>query len=103
MPCGSTVVGSGGDAVVRASSPRIGTLEAVNSYGRTGEHRVDGSLISAGPGLQPAVEESVISILDVAPTITAVLGVPFPSAEGRAIADMMPNHSPLNARKPVLD
>ena len=68
---GSGVLNPGPGAVIRATSARIGTVQAVNNYQRTGEHRVDGLLVAAGPGIAPGGEELRVSILDVAPTITA--------------------------------
>lgn len=88
--CGTTAVRSGANSLIRASSPRIGTVEAVNRYGRTGEHRSGGLLVAAGPGIGPDGDDLAVSILDVAPTITAALGVDLPAAEGRAVAAMIP-------------
>jgi len=87
---GSTTLGSGPDSVIRASSPGIGTVQAVNNYIRTGEHRSDGLLIAAGPGIEPDGHDLSVSILDVAPTIAAALGVCLPAAQGQAVAGMIP-------------
>jgi hypothetical protein len=40
VPTGSEMVGGGIAAAVRASSAKIGSVEGVNQYGRTGEHRL---------------------------------------------------------------
>ncbi len=77
-------------STLRVSSERIGTVEAVNGYGRTGEHRVDGMLIAAGPGIEAGAADLSMSLLDVAPTIAAALGVAMPGVEGRVIAAMNP-------------
>jgi predicted AlkP superfamily phosphohydrolase/phosphomutase len=89
-PVGSAALGFGPRSVVRVGSPRIGTVQAVYSYGRTGEHRADGLLIAAGPGVEPGGDDLAISILDVAPTITAALGVHLPTAQGQPVARMIP-------------
>jgi predicted AlkP superfamily phosphohydrolase/phosphomutase len=87
---GSTALGSGAGAIVRASSPRIGVVEAMNGYGRTGEHRADGLMIAAGPAIAPRDDDLSVSIFDVAPTIAAALGVDLDAVEGRAEAAMIP-------------
>lgn len=93
---GSTLVGDGGDPTIRARSPKIGEVEAINQYGRTGEHRAEGLLIAAGPGIHPG-DHLTVSTLDIAPTITAALGVDLPGAQGRPIREMTPSISPTSA------
>jgi hypothetical protein len=87
---GSAILTPGPRSVIRATSPRIGTVQAVNNYQRTGEHRPDGLLIAAGPGIPPGGEDLEVSILDVAPTITAALGVALLGAEGRVVRELIP-------------
>jgi predicted AlkP superfamily phosphohydrolase/phosphomutase len=88
---GSTAVGSGANALIRARSPKIGTVEGTNHYGRTGEHRRDGMLIAIGPGIEPGGADLPVSILDVAPTITAAFGIDLAGAQGRPIAPLIPS------------
>ncbi|MGQ0702619.1 MAG: alkaline phosphatase family protein [Gemmatimonadales bacterium] len=85
---GSTRVGGGAGAVVRAHSPRIGVVEGVNTYCRTGEHRMEGMLIAAGPGIKPGRIEGPVSVLDFAPTIGALLGVELRAGGGRVVAEL---------------
>lgn len=87
---GTTALNAGTDSRLRASSAKIGTVEVVNRYGRTGEHRVEGLLIASGPGIRDGGEEHTISIFDVAPTIAAALGVRLTTAEGREMSSMIP-------------
>lgn len=87
---GSTALSSSANSVLRASSPKIGQIQAVNSYGRTGEHRADGMMIAAGPAIEPHGEDLSVSILDLAPTIAAALGVNLDGVEGRAVGAMTP-------------
>jgi predicted AlkP superfamily phosphohydrolase/phosphomutase len=87
---GSAILDPGPTSVVRATSPRIGTVQAVNGYQRTGEHRSGGLLIAAGPGITPGGDDLQVSILDVAPTITAALGVDLPAAEGHVAPALIP-------------
>jgi len=46
---------------------------------RTGTHRMDGILFLAGPGIRPGVHLDDSSIVDVAPTVLALLGQPIPT------------------------
>jgi predicted AlkP superfamily phosphohydrolase/phosphomutase len=61
----------------------------VNRYGRTGEHRPGGFFVAAGPGLPAGRLTRVVSVLDFAPTLLALLGVPAPAGDGRAIAELL--------------
>jgi hypothetical protein len=85
VPTGSTLLGHGAGALVRARSPRIGTVEGANDYGRSGEHRPDGLFIAAGPRVRRGRLDSVTSILDLAPTLAGLFGVTLPRTEGRPI------------------
>ena len=81
---GSTVTG-GRRATVRARSPRIGPVAGTNRYGRTGEHRVEGFFVAAGPGVAPGRLDAPISVMDLAPTFAALLGVKLEGVDGRAV------------------
>jgi predicted AlkP superfamily phosphohydrolase/phosphomutase len=91
IPTGSTVVGKGSGATVRATSPKIGIVEGINHYGRTGEHRAEGLFIAAGPRLKHSVFSREISILDFAPTFGKLLGVELRDLDGRAINELVQN------------
>jgi len=53
-------------------------------------------LIVLAPGLEPKVIENNVSLIDVAPTILALAGLPAqPSFEGQSLVPMMAAHSPL--------
>jgi predicted AlkP superfamily phosphohydrolase/phosphomutase len=73
----------------RVSSLRLrdhGTIEAPTGDVRTGQHRHSGFLIGAGPGIAADRDESSANLLDVAPTMLALLGVDSPPAlPGRPI------------------
>jgi predicted AlkP superfamily phosphohydrolase/phosphomutase len=86
---GSTTLGDGAGASVRARSPKIGTIEGANDYGRSGEHRPGGWLVAAGPGVQHGRLERSPSLMDLAPTFARILGVELPGAEGNAIAEIV--------------
>ncbi len=89
VPTGSTAVGKGAGAMVRARSPKIGVIEGVNHYGRTGEHRPKGLFIAAGPTVRRGVIQREISILDFAPTLTKLFGVELPDCDGRPIGELL--------------
>ncbi|MGH7585619.1 MAG: hypothetical protein ACREMH_05170, partial [Gemmatimonadales bacterium] len=82
---GNSVVGGGVGSVVRARSPRIGVAEGVNRYARTGEHRREGFLVATGPGIMPGTLAEPVSLMDLAPTFGAVLGVELNGVDGRAV------------------
>jgi len=89
---GSTALGGGAGARVVARSPRIGTIVGANDYGRSGEHRPGGWLMAAGPGLTRGVLAGAPSLLDLAPTFAAVLGVALPNIDGSAVAAIADPH-----------
>jgi predicted AlkP superfamily phosphohydrolase/phosphomutase len=65
----------------------------------SGTHRDDGILIAAGPGVRAGVELQPAGLLDVAPTLLALLGVPVPEDfEGRAIRAMLVHPEPAGPR-----
>jgi len=82
---GSTAVGNGQAAVVRVRSPRIGELETVNGYGRTGDHRPHGFFVAVGPGLNPRRLDRPVSLLDFAPSLEAWAGLTPTPGDGRPI------------------
>lgn len=89
VPTGSALIGPGAGAWVRAHSPRIGTVEGTNNFGRSGEHRPEGFLVAAGDGIAQARLPAPVSILDLAPTFTGLFGIAMPGAEGQPIAPLM--------------
>ncbi len=58
----------------------------------TGNHRMDGILFLAGPGIKAQTKLAGTSIVDIAPTALALLGVPVPNEmDGRVVeAAMLP-------------
>jgi predicted AlkP superfamily phosphohydrolase/phosphomutase len=82
---GSTSIGDGKAATVRAVSPKIGVVTGTNSYGRTGEHRPDGLFLATGPGTSGRSLSDSVSILDFAPTFATLLGATLPESDGAPI------------------
>lgn len=72
------------DRPVRAAtSPTIGTVRCVPETARTGNHRRDGRLVVAGPGIAHGTGE--VAAEDVAPTLAGLLGVDLPGPVGRRV------------------
>jgi predicted AlkP superfamily phosphohydrolase/phosphomutase len=88
-PTGTTALAGGAAASVTARSRDLGVLVGTNDYGRTGEHRPGGWLVVAGPGITTARLSRDVSLLDVAPTIAALLGVTLTDVDGRPIRELI--------------
>ncbi|HMI59098.1 MAG TPA: hypothetical protein VK511_13675, partial [Gemmatimonadaceae bacterium] len=86
---GSTALGNGAASRVRARSPKIGTVEGVNEYGRSGEHRAGGWFVAAGPGVSAGRLGREVSLLDLAPTFARILGVELPGIDGKPIEELV--------------
>lgn len=62
--------------------------EAFGYTGQTGDHAYYGILIAAGPGIKPGTVIQGASIIDLAPTILWLLGLPVPDyMDGRVLMD----------------
>jgi predicted AlkP superfamily phosphohydrolase/phosphomutase len=88
-PIGSTRIGDGKGALVRARHPRLGVIQGANGYGRSGEHEPDGFFVAVGPGTPTAVLSDAVSILDFAPTICRLLGCSYEVGEGTPVAEIV--------------
>ena len=86
---GSTAAGTGLGARLRATSPRIGTVERTNGYCRSGEHRIEGLVVVRGPGIRPGRLERAVSILDLAPTFARMLGGEMAGVDGVPIPEFL--------------
>jgi predicted AlkP superfamily phosphohydrolase/phosphomutase len=88
-PTGSSHHGGGAGAVVRVHSPKIGAVEGTNHFTRTGDHRIEGIFVAAGGGIRPGTMGRAVSILDFAPTFTALLGERLLGTDGKVIAEVI--------------
>jgi predicted AlkP superfamily phosphohydrolase/phosphomutase len=86
---GSTVLRNPYGSRVRVTSEKIGVLEGVNTYCRTGDHRPEGLFIALGPGIKPGALRQRVSILEFAPTITRLLGVELPNQDIEPVAGIL--------------
>jgi predicted AlkP superfamily phosphohydrolase/phosphomutase len=93
-PTGSSELNGGAGSVIRASSPRIGVVEGTNHYTRTGEHRIEGFFVAAGPGIAPGRLERPVSVLDFAPTFARLLGVDLPGGDGLPVMELLSGVAP---------
>lgn len=73
--------------IERVGSPKVGEVVHRQRGNRTGDHRSDSILFARGPGITPG-EMAPCSIMDVAPTIAALLGVGLPQTDGHPIPEM---------------
>ncbi len=61
-----------------------------SSPDRSGHHRLDGIVLFSGPGIRPGFCIQGASIMDIAPTTLALLGVPIPEGmDGHVLANAM--------------
>jgi predicted AlkP superfamily phosphohydrolase/phosphomutase len=97
---GSATLGTGREATLRVHSPKVGTLEATNRYGRSGDHRPRGFFVATGPGLKPARLAEPVSVMDFAPTLEAWAGLPPSPGDGRPIPELLRRHPAPAAEEP---
>jgi predicted AlkP superfamily phosphohydrolase/phosphomutase len=69
------------------------------AFGPTGDHRMEGVLIAAGPPFRPGSAPENANLLDVAPTVLHLLGVPVPGdMDGRVLTEILdPAFAPVPA------
>jgi predicted AlkP superfamily phosphohydrolase/phosphomutase len=87
-PLESAALGDPSRGRLRARSDTIGVVEGVNDYARTGEHRPGGWMVAAGPGIAAGSLDRTVSLLDLAPTACAMLGVEIDHVDGRPIPEL---------------
>ena len=88
-PLESSALGDASRGRTRARVPGRGTVEGANDYARTGEHRAGGWFVAAGAGIAHQHLTREASILDLAPTAAAMLGVTLTGVDGRVISELM--------------
>ena len=88
-PLGNTATRNRGGSKARLASEKIGVVEGLHTYCRTGDHRPEGMFIAFGPGIEPGRMERTVSIMDFAPTITNLFGLEIPHADGNPITEML--------------
>jgi predicted AlkP superfamily phosphohydrolase/phosphomutase len=86
---GTTNAGGGRGSKVRVSSPKIGTVEATNTYCRTGDHLLEGMFVARGPGIAPGRLDRVVPTLDLAPTFARMMGCEMRGVDGVPIPELL--------------
>lgn len=89
---GSLGVGDFKNSRLRVVSEKIGIVEGVNAYCRTGDHRPEGFFIAVGPGINAGHMDRIVSIMDFAPTFTNLFGVEMPYTDGNPILEILEGH-----------
>jgi predicted AlkP superfamily phosphohydrolase/phosphomutase len=74
--------------VRRITSPRVGVLDVPELRGRTGDHWAQGFAVALGPNASVGEVPQRVSIVDIAPTICAVLGEALPQSDGVVVPAM---------------
>ena len=60
------------------------------AFGPTGDHRMEGVLIASGPAFSAGSEPKGATLLDIAPTVLRLLGVPVPpDMDGRVLTEIL--------------
>lgn len=76
--------------IERVGSPKIGEVVYRQRGNRTGDHNSDSVFFAMGPGFTPGEVESV-SMMDFAPTLAVLAGIPVPPTDGRPIPALCPS------------
>jgi predicted AlkP superfamily phosphohydrolase/phosphomutase len=68
------------------------------AFGPTGDHRMEGIFIASGPPFLPGAAPEDANLLDIAPTLLHLLGVPAPGdMDGRVMTEVLnPQHTSSN-------
>jgi predicted AlkP superfamily phosphohydrolase/phosphomutase len=72
------------------SSPRIGTIRKEFGGVRNGDHKPEGFFWAAGPGIPAGHRIDLVSVMDFAPTVAALLDVSLADVDGKPIAAVLP-------------
>jgi len=77
---------------------RIG-YGSIFSYGKGGNHRLNGIFLAYGPNIRKGCKIKDIEIVDIAPTILHIMGVPIPrDMDGRVLKEIFKEDSELAKR-----
>jgi predicted AlkP superfamily phosphohydrolase/phosphomutase len=60
------------------------------AFGPTGDHRMEGMLVASGPAFRAGAAPEGATLLDIAPTVLHLLGVPVPAdMDGRVLTEIL--------------
>ncbi len=68
-----------------ASSAKLGEIRPTYPAYRSGNHVPDGILFASGPSIEPEELTHSVSVIDMAPTIAALLDMQLPNMDGMPI------------------
>ena len=88
-PLGSSTCGNPANSLLRIQSDKIGIVEGVSDYIRTGDHRPYGMFVAVGPNIVPGKLDRTISLMDFAPTFCSLLDTKLPDPDGTPIAEVL--------------
>lgn len=77
------------------------------AFGPTGDHRMEGMIVASGPPFRTGAAPQGATLLDIAPTVLHLLGVPIPSdMDGRVLTEILepalaPSHPPVSPTAPT--
>ena len=73
------------------------------AFGPTGDHRLEGILIASGPAFRSGAAPQAAALLDIAPTVLHLLGIPVPDdLDGRVLSELIEPAFPPTAHEPAL-
>jgi predicted AlkP superfamily phosphohydrolase/phosphomutase len=75
--------------VFSIGSEKIGRLDGVDPYTRTGDHRKGGIFVALGPHIAPGRLERAVEVTDFGPTIARMLGVELADTDGHPIDEII--------------
>ncbi|HEX9669930.1 MAG TPA: alkaline phosphatase family protein [Thermoanaerobaculia bacterium] len=70
-------------------SPHAGTVRGTYRGPRSGDHTPEGLLLVTGPAVPAGRLDRTVSVMDLAPTLAALLGVELDGVDGRPIAEVV--------------
>jgi hypothetical protein len=78
-----------GGHVRHVRSPLAGDVVGAWSGTRTGDHTPEGLLMARVPSLRAGTLGRRLDVMDLAPTLAAMLGVPLADVDGRSVAELL--------------
>ncbi|MCZ6674993.1 MAG: alkaline phosphatase family protein [Verrucomicrobia bacterium] len=75
--------------VYAIGSAKTGEIRGEYRYRRTGDHNPGGLFIAAGPSIKQGRLDRTVSVMDIAPTITNLLGVELSDVDGIPITEIV--------------
>lgn len=75
--------------ISRVSSPKIGLVKRKQVSIRKGDHASHCVVFARGPGIRPGTISSTVTHMDIAPTLSAMLGVSLNNVDGKPIQQLL--------------